>query len=98
MISKTKGTEAPAPDATEAAESPERVLLRAVLEALDVPYPDAWADNGKRLELLRERALRASAFIETALDEPELTKSAAKCLRRKTAELTATYKTEGGAA
>lgn len=87
-------TAGPEPLSTEATE---RDLLRAVVEALDLPIPDTSGDDRDRHELLLVRALSVVSALNTALAGDSLdAKTMTAWLREQTAKTPETYKVWGG--
>ncbi|MDX2515475.1 hypothetical protein PV355_10015 [Streptomyces stelliscabiei] len=76
--------------------TPDRVLLAAVLEALDIPSPATVGDSETHRELLASRALDAVIALRGVLDQGDDPGWAADYLRARLAEKPATgYRTWG---
>jgi hypothetical protein len=82
---------------TTATEPPERDLLRAVLEALDLPMP---LNAGAEVEYCRQTAWMAGAVraaIEAALEDPTYNAPImARHLRKRRADLPISFEVDGG--
>lgn len=78
-------------------ETTERDLMRAVVEALDLPIPDTSGDDRDRNELLLVRSVNVMSALNTALaGDNATTKTMVAWLRKQTAKTPVTYKVWGG--
>lgn len=76
--------------------TPDRVLLAAVLEALDIPSPATVGDSEAHREILASRAMDAVIALRGVLDQGDDPGWAADYLRARLAEKPATgYRTWG---
>jgi hypothetical protein len=75
-------------------ETPERQLLLAIQEALEVPYPASYEDSEARIDLLRARVATVQGVLNAALDGLADADSASCTLRGATADMPPTYVVE----
>lgn len=71
----------------------EQDLLRAIREALEVPYPASYKDSEARTDLIKDRVTRVQGILDAVM-EGATAASAARTLRGMTQSLPATYEVD----
>lgn len=74
-------------------ETPGRVLLREILELLDLPRPAHYDDRDVRRDLLEGRVAFVSGYVNSALDHGELPRGLAEVVAES---MPMTYAVKGG--
>lgn len=77
----------------KATNSPETVLVREVLEALNLPWAANFDDRGARLELLEGRVAYVRGYVNSALDHGETAQGLADAVSES---MPVTYVAQGG--
>jgi hypothetical protein len=77
--------------------SADRDLMRAVLESIDLPYPATSGDEGPYLRMLERRAMLVTNALRMAFEDDYNVPVMAQSVRKRSADMSVTYKTSGGA-
>lgn len=91
-----KTTTSEQPVETEATETPERVLLREILEVLDIPRPAHYDDRALRQDLLEGRVAFILGYVGAALESDTIEASAPGLTRSVSERFPVAYKARGG--